>query len=333
MRPCPWATAVSSAGLVSASASWPPPLAANPGQDLDTKRLPSRDFCAAQGWTDVAEYTDEASAADLRGDAHATKRRFDLLVVWKTDRMARSVLDGAVILEQFRGWGVGLRSYTEPWLDTTNPFGEAMYHITITWARRHAARAGQGRGPRAAPRVAPGSASRERPARGSARVASAGVRGAGRTGDRYRGGAAAQPRPGDGCADASRGGLKNRRRSPPSSVVHCRGGAQCDLGGAKPGVGSQLVGSGLPSRGVYCFFVLRRRRSQRASAPSGTMNTRAYPCNRIPPPPDQLRLPPRTRGGEGETRAKPPGPRFDGRRGALTGRPKGGRSWRSDAGG
>lgn len=112
------------------------------GQDLDTQRLPLCDFCAAQGWTEVAEYADEASAADLRGRAawrrlldDAAKRKIDLLVVWKMDRMARSVLDGAVILEQLRGWGVGLRSYTEPWLDTTNPFGEAMYHITITWAQ------------------------------------------------------------------------------------------------------------------------------------------------------------------------------------------------------
>ncbi|MBI4235738.1 MAG: recombinase family protein [Chloroflexi bacterium] len=31
--------------------------------------------------------------------------------------------------------GVGLRSYTEPWLDTTSPFGEALYYITVAYAQ------------------------------------------------------------------------------------------------------------------------------------------------------------------------------------------------------
>ena len=31
--------------------------------------------------------------------------------------------------------GVGLRSYSEPWLDTTSPFGEALYYITVAYAQ------------------------------------------------------------------------------------------------------------------------------------------------------------------------------------------------------
>ena len=85
----------------------------------------------------------------------------------------------------------------------------------------------------------------------------------------------------------------------------CRGGAQLVPGRCEAGCRVITVSSGPPERGVYCFFVLRCR-SQRASAPNGTMSTRAYTCIRLPPPPDQLRLPPRTRGGEGKTRAKPP---------------------------
>ncbi len=32
-------------------------------------------------------------------------------------------------------WGIGLRSYSEPWLDTTSPFGEALYYITAAYAQ------------------------------------------------------------------------------------------------------------------------------------------------------------------------------------------------------
>ena len=51
------------------------------------------------------------------------------------DRAFRSVLDAATTLERIRSWKVGLRSYSEPWLDTTSPFGEALYYITVAYAQ------------------------------------------------------------------------------------------------------------------------------------------------------------------------------------------------------
>ncbi|GIV82946.1 MAG: hypothetical protein KatS3mg051_2300 [Anaerolineae bacterium] len=112
------------------------------GQDVTTQLLPLREFVAAQGWTVYREYRDQASAADLfRRTAwrelleDASKRRFDLLLVWRIDRAFRSVLDAATTLERLRGWGVGLRSYSEPWLDTSSPFGEALYYITAAYAQ------------------------------------------------------------------------------------------------------------------------------------------------------------------------------------------------------
>ena len=112
------------------------------GQNLDTQRLPLREFCAAQGWTEVTQYADEASATDLRGRVQwrqllddCAKRKVDLVLVWRLDRAFRSVLDAAQTLERLRGWGVGLRSYQEPWLDTTSPFGEALYYITVAYAQ------------------------------------------------------------------------------------------------------------------------------------------------------------------------------------------------------
>ena len=68
------------------------------------------------------------------------------------DRAFRSVLDAATTLERLRAWGVGLRSYSEPWLDTTSPFGEALYYITVAYAQlergilRERVKAGMDRG-------------------------------------------------------------------------------------------------------------------------------------------------------------------------------------------
>ncbi len=115
---------------------------ADKDQNPETQLLPLREFAAAQGWTVGGEFTDRAPATDLRARTawrelldQASRRRVDLVLVWRIDRAFRSVLDAATTLERLRTWGVGLRSYTEPWLDTTSPFGEALYYITAAYAQ------------------------------------------------------------------------------------------------------------------------------------------------------------------------------------------------------
>ncbi|MGH7667164.1 MAG: recombinase family protein [Candidatus Dormibacteria bacterium] len=111
-------------------------------QNPATQLLPLRDFVVAQGWPPAAEFVDQAPAGDLAArtawrqllDA-ASHRRVDLLLLWRLDRGFRSVLDAAQTLERLRAWGVGLRSYQEPWVDTTSPFGEALYYITAAYAQ------------------------------------------------------------------------------------------------------------------------------------------------------------------------------------------------------
>jgi putative DNA-invertase from lambdoid prophage Rac len=108
----------------------------------ETQLVPMRESVQAQGWVTFQEYVDCAPATDLlhRIQWHvlldlASKHKFDLLLVWRMDRAFRSVLDAATTLERLRSWGVGLQSYSEPWLDTTSPFGEALYYITIAYAQ------------------------------------------------------------------------------------------------------------------------------------------------------------------------------------------------------
>ena len=111
-------------------------------QNVETQLLPLKEFAEAQGWEIYRTYIDLVSATDLahRQDwrellEDASKRRFDLVLLWRMDRGFRSVLDAATTLERLRTWGVGLRSYSEPWLDTTSPFGEALYYITVAYAQ------------------------------------------------------------------------------------------------------------------------------------------------------------------------------------------------------
>ncbi|MGH7777291.1 MAG: recombinase family protein [Candidatus Dormibacterales bacterium] len=111
-------------------------------QDPETQLLPLRDYVAAQSWGLADCYVDKAPAGDLAAREawrrlldDAARRRLDVILVWRIDRAFRSVLDAAQTLERLRGWGVGLRSYQEPWLDTTSPFGEALFHITAAYAQ------------------------------------------------------------------------------------------------------------------------------------------------------------------------------------------------------
>jgi DNA invertase Pin-like site-specific DNA recombinase len=111
-------------------------------QNPDTQLLPLREFVQAQGWQTAGEFVDHASATDLRSRTQwqavlqaASRRKIDLVLVWKLDRAFRSVLHASQTLEQLRRWGVGLRSYTEPWADTTSAQGELVFNLLTTFAQ------------------------------------------------------------------------------------------------------------------------------------------------------------------------------------------------------
>lgn len=113
-------------------------------QEPETQLLPLRDFCRAQGWQVVGEFVDRASATDLRGRTawrdlltQASRRKIDDILVWKLDRAFRSVAHMATTVEQLRRWGVGLRSYSEPWLDTSgsSPVADLMLNILASFAQ------------------------------------------------------------------------------------------------------------------------------------------------------------------------------------------------------
>jgi DNA invertase Pin-like site-specific DNA recombinase len=111
-----------------------------------------REQAAVRGW-EAIEYVDQASAGDLRGrrgwrqlleDAH--QHRFDVVMVWKLDRFARSALDALQWLEQLNGYGLGLRILTHD-IDTTSSAGRLVFTVLAAVAEmeRERVRAGVAR--------------------------------------------------------------------------------------------------------------------------------------------------------------------------------------------
>jgi DNA invertase Pin-like site-specific DNA recombinase len=60
-------------------------------------------------------------------------RKGDVLVVWKLDRLSRSLKDVLSLMERINQAGAGFRSLTEA-IDTTTPAGRMMMQIVATFA-------------------------------------------------------------------------------------------------------------------------------------------------------------------------------------------------------
>ena len=94
-----------------------------------------RSYCQRRGWSVTREYVDTgiSGATDCRPElnilmADAHQRRFDIVLVWKFDRFARSVSHLLRALETFRSLGIEFCSYSEQ-LDTTTPAGKMVFTV------------------------------------------------------------------------------------------------------------------------------------------------------------------------------------------------------------
>lgn len=91
------------------------------------------------GWERRKEFTDQMSGATLerpgleRALAEAKAGRFDLLLVYRVDRLARTVRGLAQILDELDRAGVSFRSATEPF-DTSTPAGRMMVQMLGVFA-------------------------------------------------------------------------------------------------------------------------------------------------------------------------------------------------------
>ncbi len=104
-------------------------------QSTDSQILDLRHYTKERGWKLFKEYCDNGISGttnsrpalnELMDDAK--KRRFDVVLVWRFDRFARSTKHLILALEEFRNLGIDFISYQEN-IDTSSPLGSAILTI------------------------------------------------------------------------------------------------------------------------------------------------------------------------------------------------------------
>jgi DNA invertase Pin-like site-specific DNA recombinase len=78
-------------------------------------------------------FTDKISGAKTDrpglGACLAKLQQGDTLVVWRLDRLGRSMHHLVELIEELRDRGIGFRSVSDGLIDTTSPSGELIFHI------------------------------------------------------------------------------------------------------------------------------------------------------------------------------------------------------------
>jgi DNA invertase Pin-like site-specific DNA recombinase len=112
-------------------------------QETENQAVQLREFAAKQGWQIAGEYCDyESGSKSDRAEfqcmfADASKRRFDLLLFWALDRLSREgVYQTLQHLNRLESYGVGFRSFTEPYFDSCGVFKDAVIAIMATLAKQ-----------------------------------------------------------------------------------------------------------------------------------------------------------------------------------------------------
>jgi len=103
-------------------------------QTCENQLIEIRRYCAARGWTSV-EYVDTgvSGARDRRPAvdqlvSDAKRRRFDVLVCWRLDRLGRNLRHLILLLDEVQALGVAFVSLSEG-IDATTPAGRLQLHV------------------------------------------------------------------------------------------------------------------------------------------------------------------------------------------------------------
>lgn len=119
------------------------------GQDTTNQLRQLKAFATKQDWTVVRVYEEQASGR--KGESgreglrevfkDAAKRRWDLLLFWSLDRLSREgAFQTMKYLNRLSEFGLGYRSYTEEYINTTGIFGDVLIALLSTLGKQEALR-------------------------------------------------------------------------------------------------------------------------------------------------------------------------------------------------
>jgi DNA invertase Pin-like site-specific DNA recombinase len=118
-------------------------------QDCENQLPDLERYVASRGWDIVRRYSDSGiSGACERRPAldelvkDARRRRFDVLVVWRLDRLGRSLRHLILLLDELHALGIAFVTLAEG-IDATTPAGRLQLHVLAAIAEFERARVGE----------------------------------------------------------------------------------------------------------------------------------------------------------------------------------------------
>jgi DNA invertase Pin-like site-specific DNA recombinase len=104
-------------------------------QTCENQLIEIRNYVKARNWTVYAEYIDQGVSGSKdrrpaldRMIVDAKRRRFDVLVCWRLDRLGRNLKHLITLLEDLQALGAAFVSLAEG-IDATTPAGKLQMHI------------------------------------------------------------------------------------------------------------------------------------------------------------------------------------------------------------
>lgn len=111
------------------------------GFSIEAQKEKAVAFCKSQGWEIFKVYIDDGfkgwnlkrpKIKELLIDAE--EKKFNVILMYKLDRLSRKLSDLTKLVEKFEELGIGIRSITEPF-DTTNPTGKLLFNMLGSFAQ------------------------------------------------------------------------------------------------------------------------------------------------------------------------------------------------------